>query len=298
MEPTASDRNHKPERAIILSAGQGRRLFPLTSSIPKCLLPVGEQSLLEWQLDQLAACGFREAVTVVGFGEAEVRKALPRRRGALEVRMLSNPLFRTSDNLVSCWVAREEMTGNFLLLNGDTIFEAAILERILASEPAPVTIAIDHKPSYDADDMKVRCEGTRLLDVGKNLPAERTDGEAIGMSLFRNEGPRLFRGLLDAAVEVPGAERCWYLSVIDRMASLGLVRTVSIDLLEWAEVDFPRDLERAAEVVAGWVKTQSGWRSREPGIARRLPLRVNGNGGSRHVATRESASLQLPGDTS
>jgi len=243
----------RPVKAVILSAGQGKRLLPLTTSEPKCMVRVGRQTVLEWQLEQLALCGFREVAVVVGFGEAHVRRALGRWSLPLDVRAISNPYYRTSDNLVSCWIAGEEMSSDFLLVNGDTIFEASVLERVLASEPAPITIAIDHKPSYDADDMKVQCEGRRLIAVGKQLPPERTDGEAIGMILFRGDGPKLFRGMLESMMSDPSAQKAWYLSAVDRLANLGHVRTASITPYQWVEVDFPRDLEHASAMVTNWL---------------------------------------------
>jgi L-glutamine-phosphate cytidylyltransferase len=246
----------RPVKAVILSAGQGRRLLPLTQSEPKCLVQVGRQTVLEWQLEELAACGIREVAVVVGFGEAHVRRTLAARPPSSTVRLVSNPYFRTSDNLVSCWIAREEMASDFLLLNGDTIFEAAVLERLLASEPAPATIAVDHKAAYDADDMKVQCERGRLLAVGKQLPPERTDGEAIGMILFRGEGPALFRGMIESMMNDPGVQGAWYLSAVDRLAKQGHVRTATISPYQWVEVDFLRDLEHASAMVASWADAE------------------------------------------
>src|SRR4029453_4450335 len=97
-----------------------------------------------------------------------------------------------ADNLGSCWLARHEMAGDFLLLNGDTLFETAVLQRLLHSPPAPITVPIDRKTAYDADDMKVHLDGPRLLEIGKPLPLALTDGESIGLLSFRGARPQLF----------------------------------------------------------------------------------------------------------
>ena len=107
------------------------------------------------------------------------------------------------------------MTEDFVLLNGDTLFEPAVLERLLASPRRPVTLATDHKSNYDVDDMKVGLSGERLLRVGKDLPKEQTDSESIGLMLFRAQGPGLFRQSLERAARNPGALSQWYLSIID-----------------------------------------------------------------------------------
>jgi choline kinase len=240
-------------KAIVLSAGQGRRLLPLTESAPKCAVDLHGRSLLDWQIDQLLACGVDEVVVVTGFGADRVDALLARRQHRAPVRTIYNPFFEVADNLASCWLARAEMDRDFLLLNGDTLFEPAVLRRLLESPLRPVTLAVDHKVHYDDDDMKVQLEAGRLLAVGKDLPLQRVDGESIGLMSFRGPGPALFRAALEAAMRSPRGLKQWYLSVVGDLAAQGRVWTCSIQGLDWAEVDYPLDLARAAKMVAGWI---------------------------------------------
>lgn len=242
-------------KAIILSAGQGRRLLPLTESIPKCMLTVHDRPLIRWQIDALTQCGIEDITVVVGFGADQLESwlaGLPGLPGPQRVRTLYNPFFASSDNLVSCWVARAEMQEDFLLLNGDTLFEVAVLKKLLAAPPQPVTLAVDAKDRYDDDDMKVIRDGERLVHVGKKLPLDQVNAESIGMMTFRREGPRLFREILERALRNPQALKQWYLSLIDELANSDVVWTQSIEGLGWAEVDSPADLERASRQVASW----------------------------------------------
>jgi len=78
-------------RAIILSAGQGSRLLPLTADRPKCLIEFSGRTLLDWQLDILGANGVTEVVVVVGFRDDQVEAALARRSGGPRVTTLFNP---------------------------------------------------------------------------------------------------------------------------------------------------------------------------------------------------------------
>jgi choline kinase len=244
-------------KAIILSAGQGRRLLPLTESAPKCAVDLHGRSLLDWQIDHLLASGIDEVVVVTGFGAERVDALLARRQDPVPVRSLYNPFFEVADNLASCWLARTEMDRDFLLLNGDTLFEPAVLRRLLESQLQPVTLAVDHKVHYDDDDMKVQLDARRLLAVGKDLPAQRVNGESIGMMSFRGQGPALFRAALEAAMRSPRGLKQWYLSVIGELADQGRVWTCSIEGLDWAEVDYPLDLARAAKMVAGWIEAEA-----------------------------------------
>ena len=240
-------------KALILSAGQGSRLLPLTADKPKCLLPIGPFCLIEWQLRELMDAGVTEVVVVVGYGADQVEETLDRwRRPGLDIRTIFNPFFNVADNLASCWLARHEMDQDFLILNGDTLFEAAILKTVLASPKAPITITIDCKEYYDSDDMKVHVEGDQLVSVGKTLPAEETNGESIGMILFRDNGPALFADMLDQFMHTPEGLKTWYLRVIDRLAKTGAVAAASIEGKVWGEVDFLEDLERARQMVTSW----------------------------------------------
>lgn len=240
--------------ALILSAGQGRRLLPLTASIPKCALPIHGRSILEWQLAELAGCGIDRVTVVVGFAADHVERIVSARAWPHEVRTCYNPFFAVADNLASCWVARTEMTGDFVLVNGDTLFETAVMRRLLEAPPRPVTLAVDHKVAYDADDMKVSLDSGRLLRVGKQLPIEDVHGESIGMMVFRGDGPALFRAAIDRALRRPEALRQWYLSVIDELARQGHVWTASIQGLDWTEVDCAEDLERAEVLLGRWLE--------------------------------------------
>jgi choline kinase len=232
-------------KAIVLSAGQGRRLLPLTEEQPKCLLPVDtEETLLGFQLRALARCGVSRAVVVIGFGADEVEGYLATHPvPGLAIETLYNPFYGTSDNLVTCWLARSAMEDDFLLLNGDTLFEDAVLERVLDGPPVPLTVTIDHKSLYDDDDMKVSLDAQgRLLAIGKTLAPPEVGAESIGMLAFRGSGPKLFVDALERAVRRPESLRRWYLSVVHEMAQNHAVETMSIQGLWWGEVDSPEDL--------------------------------------------------------
>jgi len=233
-------------RAIVLSAGQGKRLLPLTATEPKCLLPVdGDSTVLDLQLEALARCGFELATVVIGFGAERVERFIDERKfGKMRVETLFNPFFSVSDNLATCWMARDAMHGDFVLLNGDTLFEDALLERVLAAPPAPISVTIDRKDEYDADDMKVKLDPQgRLGSIGKTLPSHTVDGEAIGMILFRENGANAYRKALASAIRQPESMRNWYLAVVDEMARKMPIETICIEGCWWAEIDCREDLD-------------------------------------------------------
>lgn len=237
------------EKAIILSAGKGSRLLPLTADRPKCLIEFNGKSLLEWQLDALAESGIKEVVIVTGFREDLVEAVAARRNG---VRTLFNPFYHVADNLGSVWMARGEFDRDVILMNGDTLVSPALLGRVQAANGGAITVTVDEKDDYDADDMKVLREGTRLLRIGKALEPGQYNAESIGVLAFRGTGPGLFMDQVDHMMRTTEGTRRWYLRAIDAIAGDTEVQTVSIKGEDWQEVDFPEDLDKARALTARW----------------------------------------------
>lgn len=243
-------------KAIVLNAGYGRRLRPTTDELPKCLLPVdADHPVLEVQLRTLARCGIRHVTIMIGYGAEKIEHFLTTHPiTSLTVQTRYNPFFATTNTAVTCWLAIRDMTEDFVLINGDTLFDTEILRRVLAAPEAPLVMAIDQKASYDADDMKVMLTNSgRLKAVGKYLPDSKIDGESIGLMAFRAKGVAAFRSALDTAVRDPETLRLWYHDVISLMASTLLVNTVLIKGLWWREIDTAQDL---AEVRASFARRE------------------------------------------
>jgi choline kinase len=240
-------------RAIILSAGQGKRLLPLTEARPKCLVELGGRSLLAWQLMHLRAAGVEEVVVVTGFGASLVEDEIGRLElGGMGVSTVYNPFYGVADNLASCWIVRDRFERGVLLLNGDTLFEPAIAERLIAAPDADIVVTVDRKPTYDADDMKVETRGGDLVAIGKTI--QTYDAESIGFLRFSDRGAARFRAAMEAALRDPENLRRWYLSIIHELAREGGgVAVCSIEGLGWGEMDFLADVATNEALVQGWL---------------------------------------------
>ncbi len=240
-------------KAIILSAGQGSRLGHLTDDKPKCLIDFAGRTLLDRQLDALDANGIGEAVVVTGFRDDQIEAALARRNGGPTVKTVYNPFYQVADNLGSLYIAREEIAGECLVWNGDTLVSDSLMARVLANRRSGICVTIDRKPAYDDDDMKVVVdEGGRLREIGKRLPKSNVNAESIGLLAFRNEGAASFREAIERAIRTHEGTTIWYLRVIHQIAQSQDVWTLDIAGEEWGEVDFPADIELARALVLGW----------------------------------------------
>ncbi|HEY4070272.1 MAG TPA: phosphocholine cytidylyltransferase family protein [Sphingomicrobium sp.] len=239
-------------KAIILSAGQGSRLGHMVDDRPKCLIDFNGRTLLDRQLDTIEANGVHEAVVVTGFHDELVNEAIARRNGGPNVRTIYNPFFKVADNTGSLFMAREELSGDCLVWNGDTLVSRELMRRVVANRQQGICVTIDRKESYDEDDMKVVEESGRLKAIGKRLPLETVNAESIGLLAFSSGGAEQFRDAIDRAMRTPEGTTIWYLRVIHQVAQSAEVWTLDIQGEEWGEVDFPQDVEVARELTARW----------------------------------------------
>jgi len=241
-------------KAIILSAGQGSRLGHLVDDRPKCLIDFNGRSLLDRQLDTLEANGVHEAVVVTGFHDELVSQAIAKRSGGPNVRTVFNPFYKVADNTGSLYMAREELAGDCLVWNGDTLVSTALMAKVVANDRSGICVTIDRKQAYDEDDMKVVEEDGRLRAIGKRLDLARVNAESIGLLAFRAGGAEQFREAIEGAMRTPEGTTIWYLRVINHIAQSADVWTLDIDGEEWGEVDFPPDVDNARELTARWDK--------------------------------------------
>ena len=239
-------------KAIILSAGQGSRLGHLTNDRPKCLIEFDGKSLLDWQLDTLAANNVEQAVVVTGFRDDLVEAMIARRVGGPAVRTIYNPFYQVADNLGSLYLARGELTGECLVWNGDTLVSNALMARVIGNDMPGICVTIDRKPAYDDDDMKVVADPDgRLRAIGKRIN-DGVNAESIGLLAFRGGGSERFAEAIERAMRTPEGTTIWYLRVIHYLAQESEVGTLDISGEQWGEVDFPDDVGVAEELVKGW----------------------------------------------
>jgi L-glutamine-phosphate cytidylyltransferase len=241
-------------RVIILAAGQGKRLLPLTAEVPKALLDIGGKSLIERQIEAFAACGIVDFLVITGYASEKMENALQAiaAKNSVVITCLYNPFYAVADNLASCWLARSHMDRDFIQVNGDNVFRQDLVQKLLQAPKSDAAIAINVKSTYDADDMKVMLDRGRLTEVGKTLPLDTVNAEAIGFYIFRGDGVGAYRNELELAMRDAQGLKRWFPSAVGSLAKKIPVSTIEITGHRWAEVDFPADLQHARQLVAEW----------------------------------------------
>jgi choline kinase len=127
-----SDLASEPVRtALLLAAGTGSRLAPLTDMTPKCLVPVNDISILERLISSLEEHNFNRLVVVIGHQADCIRDYLGTRKGGMDITYITSPLYKTTNNIYSLWLARDAIDEPFLLIESDLVFDTDMLTDML-----------------------------------------------------------------------------------------------------------------------------------------------------------------------
>ena len=238
-------------RAVILAAGIGSRLRPLTAEVPKCLVEVDGQLILLRALRALAAQGVSEAVIVVGYQADAIRSRVGARFAGLDIRYVDAPRYATTNNICSLWDAREYCDEDILLLEGDVVFDDEVLERLLRQPGSSIAVA-PHVRGLSGTVVRLDCRGRVDAFV---LGAEQDDHfdashafKTVNISLLR--GPLLREQVLPELCRKveSGQVHEYYETVFRDLVADGSIDDllgVDVSASRWYEVDDHRDLDIA-----------------------------------------------------
>jgi choline kinase len=237
---------------MVLAAGAGRRLEPLTKDLPKTLVPVdGERTILDIALRNLRQAGMEEVVVVTGFAShrIEERKADLEAAHDLRLELVFNDKALEWNNAYSLWCARDHFDQGVVLCNGDTVHPRSVEESVLAARgDDDLVLAVDAEKTLGEEEMKVHLSEDGYLDrINKALDPVTAQGEYIGVTLIE---PHAADALADALETTFKRDpQLYYEDGFQELADRGgKVRAAPIGSVEWVEVDDHADLARAREV--------------------------------------------------
>ena len=236
---------------IVLAAGAGRRLEPLTKDLPKTLLEVApDTTILDIALSNLAAAGITDVVVVTGFAAHQIESrvdALQARHG-VTITTVFNDKALEWNNAYSLWLAREHFAAGAVLCNGDTVHPASVERTLLHARGPALLLAVDDVKALADEEMKVVLddEGT-VARINKAIDPEDAAGEYIGVTLIEPEVAGKLADALRATWERdPGLYyEDGYQELVDRG---GQAHVAPIGAVDWVEVDNHADLARAREI--------------------------------------------------
>ncbi len=239
-------------RAVILAAGRGSRLHAVTSEMPKCLVEIGGEILLERSLRVLASQGITEVVIVIGYKGEVIRDHIGSRFAGIGICYVEAPDFATTNNIRSLWDARHYLNEDLLLLEADIAFDPGVIAAMLAEVAGSAAAVAPFELALSGT--VVRCDSQRCitsftLGADQDSQFDHTDTfKTVNIYLLRGEMlrsqvvPRLTRAI--EAGEVAG----YYESVLsDCIGDRSVTDMLAVDVSasRWSEIDDDRDLDAA-----------------------------------------------------
>lgn len=236
-----------PELAVILAAGRGTRLRPLTEHFPKCLIPVNRQSILSRALAELRR--YLQDVCVVGGSLADQIEIFLASGPNRSTHLCRNDDFAKTNNAYSLWRALQRHRGrSLLLLDGDLVFHPDLLGRLMKDPRENLLLIEEQRQKLTEEAMKVRLkvQTQRVVALGKEIPLREADGESIGIMRFSSIWSEALLGKLNLLMREERYHQLYYEDVIrELLPACPPVEILPVQGLPWVEIDTLEDLQEA-----------------------------------------------------
>ena len=231
-------------KTVILAAGAGSRLKPLTDHVPKCLLKVGVKSILEMTIENLLATNNSEIIIVTGYLENKIREFIRERFRHLQITYIYNELYASTNNIYSLWLAKDEVLGNdMMMLDSDIVFDERIISK-LQNSGYKNCLALKRHEVHD-EEIKVKTDAHGcVIEIGKEVNVSLAEGESIGIEIFGIEALTELYVILDRKVVTEKEVNQFYEAAFQELSDNNLF---IVDTTEYfcMEIDTEEDLKIA-----------------------------------------------------
>ena len=234
---------------VILAAGMAKRLRPLTDKCPKCLLAVGERTLLQRTVDAMLKAGINELVVVTGYRAEMIREFLTNHYPTLNIHFIDNPDYAHNNNIFSLWLTRPFTEGReFLLSDSDILFDPQIIPAVLNTEGSALAV---NRHDLGEEEMKVVVdESNNIVEISKVCSVEKAFGESVGFEKMTADYSTALFKELEQMIEGEGLIDIFYERAFERLIPQGHTFTV-VDTTKYfsIELDTPEDFENAKKLI-------------------------------------------------
>ncbi|MBE9468458.1 MAG: phosphocholine cytidylyltransferase family protein [Bacteroidetes bacterium] len=233
--------------ALLLAAGTGSRLYPLTKSSPKCLTLVNEISILERLVNNLKKQGFTRLVIVTGYEKECIMNFLGNKSGNLNIEYINSPLYRTTNNIYSLWMARNIIDEPFVLFESDLVLNTSLLNKMVYPDKMAVALM---QPWLNGTTVSLNKQN-QVTHFQKGTSNSYSDirYKTVNIYSFSRSSWRAIVKKLNQYIS-EGSVNCYYEVIFSEMIddkSLSL-ESVSFDHKPWYEIDTIHDLAEAEKL--------------------------------------------------
>ena len=226
-----------------------KRLRPLTDACPKCLLKIGERTLLQRTVDAMIAADINELVVVTGYRAEMIRDFLTKQYPSLNIHFIHNGDYEHNNNIFSLWMTRPYTEGkDFLLSDSDILFDPALIRAVLATEGN--ALALNRHECGEEEIKVIVDDDNRIMELSKTCSIEKAIGESVGFEkMTASYSTALFKEL-EQMIEHEGLIDVFYERAFERLIPQGhTFRIVDTTRYFSIELDTPEDFENAKQLI-------------------------------------------------
>ncbi len=233
-------------RALILAAGLGTRLAPITNDRPKSLVPVNGQPILFKQIDNLHRNGIYNITIVSGYKadilERTVHEKYP------EIQIIESVNYAETNNMYSAYIARDIMYNHeFLMMNADVFYDSSVITALMEFQEKNAIVT--DMGTYLEESMKVVEKDGRLVEISKTIAPEAALGSSIDVYKFSAEGGRVFFDKCVEYIEGKKELKLWSEVALNDILAEVVFKACPLNG-RWFEIDNHDDLAAAEKLFA------------------------------------------------
>jgi choline kinase len=247
---------------VILSAGMGTRLMPLTKDIPKPLLEVNGMTLLERMMINLMNEDIDKFIVIVGYNKEKVEALVPllEEKHPIKIMTMENEKYDVTNTSVSTYIASKYIENNmpedFILINGDNVVDPEIITRI--AERENTSLIVDNFKDLNEESFKLIIEnetfnedktianGT-IKEIGKGIDIASSTGEFIGVSKVAKTDIAKFNEILEDLMDED--KQNYYDFAYKTLSKISPIDFVLTNGLKWTEIDDHNDWNQAQKLI-------------------------------------------------
>jgi len=248
----------KKPRAVIIAAGPGKRVMPLTKAKPKCMLDINGKTLLQRQIEVFKECGIEDIIVIRGYKKNAVNYP--------GLKYFYNIEYQTNNILESMFCAESEMDSEFVVTYSDIWFDKSVLEKLLNSKK-DISLVVDRdwQSSYEGryqhpieEAEKVVIKEGKIVKIGKGLNKNEVHGEFIGLAKFTEAGAEILKSIYRIAKnlysdkpfhEASVFKKAYLTDMIQELIDRGFdVHNVDVEG-NWMEIDTHEDYQKALKTI-------------------------------------------------
>lgn len=231
-------------KALILAAGLGTRLAPITDTCPKSLVPVNGKPILLKQIENLNENGVTDITIISGY-KAEVLREIVQNNYP-EINIIESVDYATTNNMYSAYLARNVMNNeSFLMMNADVYFDASVIQNLLEFEAENAIVTDIGR--YLEESMKVVEADERITKISKEIKQEEALGASIDVYKFSKEGGSAFFGKCKEYIENKKQVKLWSEVALNDILTEVCFKACPL-VGRWLEIDNHEDLHNAEQL--------------------------------------------------